>query len=258
MSGDRKEQYQNLRKLSLAPKTRETYEQIIFAYINGAAEFFIDLSVLCSSLERRDAHPNSKEYTDYEFINSVRHANSPERYDVYVNELGWCLKKIGCTAFGMGEESFNDLKYKVLSSIVKRQNPETLTKALQRLGMASLPGMAELGTQVKQTECDLVFDLFSAVPNTETLNLMLGMYDGVVVQVMIAEKQLKEFDISGLDFDDSRIDEIIDLAINAAEARAKAKEIKELLICKFGLAAVESYIRKIESKNQSELVGISR
>ena len=68
MLGDCKEQYQNLRRLTLAPKTKENYAEIIFAYINGAAEFFSDLSGLCSSLERHAAHANSREYSDYEFI----------------------------------------------------------------------------------------------------------------------------------------------------------------------------------------------
>ena len=260
MLGDCKEQYQNLRRLTLAPKTKENYAEIIFAYINGAAEFFSDLSGLCSSLERYAAHANSREYSDYEFISSVRHANHLNRYDEYANELGWCLKELGCTYFGMKEEDFVALKTRVLSSVVKKQNPKTLREAMKRLGRTSLPGLSELqnDNSEKQSDCNLMFDLFYATPNSENLSLLLGMYDGALLQTMVVTEQLNGIDITGLDFEDSRIDEIINLAIKAAEARIKTRAIKELIIRKFGLSVVEKEMSKIEERHQSGPVGIFR
>lgn len=254
MIGDRKEQYQNLRNLSQAPKTKETYEQIIFAYINGAAEYFNDLDVLCSSLERSEAHPTSKEYLDYEFIHSVRHANNPNRYDEYANVLGYCLREIGASYFGIEESSFDLIKTKVLAHIVEAQNPKFLAKAMQRTRMTSLPSEPK---SFKRPESDIIFKLFYAPINDETFNFMLGMYEGAFREVVLENERLNNLDISGIDFNDSRIDEIIEFAISAAEARARAEEIKGLLIRKFGSIVVEPYTNKIE-KQQISFSGISK
>ena len=248
--GERREQYQNLKRLCIAPKTHETYEQIIVAYIKGASEFFADLNELCLSLERREAHLDSKEYAGYEYINSIRHANPLNRYDEYVNELGWSLKKLGGTAFGIPESSFDVLKQKVLNAIVRKINPNTLTEAMKRMRINLTPAEGtEQATERENT--DIMYQMFYANPSEETLKFMLGVYDGYVLHANDCELQLQNMDISGLDFNDPRIDAIIETAIEAAKARTKARDVKDLLRHKYGEWVADMNINRIERQNQT-------